>query len=297
MPHRVQFDFEITFSNGGGLSGRDFRLDIDGNDIADAALAAYLVEDLRLLMVGAVQIRNKRIIAEAHKREPAQASQPGEFVDLSHTIANGTLTHRGMPGPLICDWLSREASREKYAPGTEFQIARIDMIANTGTYLDCPFHRFAEGSDLADLALDACSDLDAVVVRADCRGGPAIDVGAFRGLDLKNRAVLVHTGWDAHWDTPAYFGVHPFLTEAAAQHLREAGARLVGIDSMNIDDTRPATRPVHTTLLGAGILIVEHLCNLAAVPDRGFAFSAVPPKLRGVGTFPVRAMARLHARR
>jgi kynurenine formamidase len=292
--HRVQFDFEIAFSNGGGLSGRDFRLDIDGDDIADSALADYLIADLRLLMVGTVEIRNKRILSEAHKRV---AAPDADFVDLSHTIANGTLTHRGLPGPLICDFLSREDSRQKYAPGTEFQIARIDMIANTGTYLDCPFHRFPHGGDMADLALDACSDLDAVVVRADCRSDPAIDVAAFQGLTLKNRAVLVHTGWDAHWDTPAYFGLHPFLTQAAAEYLRAAGAKLVGIDSMNVDDTRTATRPVHTTLLGAGILIVEHLCNLGALPDAGFAFSAVPPKLRGVGTFPVRAMARLHARR
>lgn len=294
MAYRVQFDFEIAFSNGGGLSGRDFRLDIDRDDIADDALAAYLVADLRLLMVGSVAIRNKRILSEPHKRD---AAPDAAFVDLSHTIANGTLTHRGMPGPLICDWLSRADSRAKYAPGTEFQIARIDMIANTGTYLDCPFHRFADGGDMADLALAACSDLDAVVLRADCRSEPAIDVDAFRGLRLRGRAVLVHTGWDAHWDTPAYFGVHPFLTAAAADHLRDAGVKLVGIDSMNIDDTRPRTRPVHTTLLGAGILIVEHLCNLGALPDAGFAFSAVPPKLRGVGTFPVRAMARLPARR
>jgi arylformamidase len=291
MTHRVQFDFEIDFSNGGGLQGQNFRLDIDHADIADADLAGYLVADLRLLMVGAVRIRNKRIISEAHKRVVADAERAQKYIDLSHTIESGMITHRGMPGPIICDYLSREASRERYAPGTEFQIARIEMIANTGTYIDCPFHRFTDGEDMAQLGIERCADLDAVVIDAHDR--LSIGVELFRDCDVRDRAVLIRTGWDRHWNTAAYLGEHPFVTAEAATYLRGNGAKLVGIDSMNIDDTRGDTRPVHTTLLGAGILIVEHLCNLTALPDAGFTFSALPPKFKGVGTFPVRAMARL----
>jgi len=294
MNHRVQFDFEIDFSNGGGIQGRDFRLDIPGDDISDRELADYLVADLRLLMVGAVRISNKRIIAEPHKRKLLDTSaSASRYVDLSHVIENGTVSHRGLPGPIIGDYLSREASRARYAPGTEFHIAKIEMVANTGTYVDCPFHRFADGADFSQIGVEQFADIDAVVVRAEQRDSPAVGAEYFRGLEIRNRAVLVHTGWDRHWNTQAYLGEHPFLTEDAANYLRDCGVKLVGIDSMNIDDTRGNERPVHSALLGAGILIAEHLCNLSAVPDDGFAFSAVPPKFKGVGTFPVRAMARL----
>lgn len=287
IQHRVQFDFEIEFTNGGGLQGQGFRLDIDGEDIADAELAAYIVRDLRLLMVGPVRILNKTILTEAHKRT-AGALESGRvrYVDLSHTIEDGLVTYPGMPPAHICDYLSRERSREVYADGTEFQIGRIDMVANTGTYIDCPSHRYADGKDLSQIGPEDCADLDALVVRA-------IDDSHFRALELRGRAVLVHTGWDRHFGTQAYGDGHPFLTEAAAVWLRDCGVRLVGIDSMNIDDTSGGTRPVHSTLLGAGILIVEHLRNLAALPDTGFSFSAVPPKVKGMGTFPVRALAKL----
>jgi len=294
MNQRVQFDFEIDFSNGGGIQGRDFRLDIASDDISDRELADHLVADMRLLMVGAVRIRNKRIIAEAHKRNPVDASASAKrYVDLSHVIENGTVTHRGLPAPVICDYLSREASRSRYAPGTEFHIAKIEMVANTGTYIDCPFHRFADGRDFSQIGIEQLADIDAIVVRAEQRDSLAVGIEYFRGLEIRNRAVLVHTGWDRHWNTQAYTGEHPFLTEDAASHLRDGGAKLVGIDSMNIDDTRGNARPVHSALLGAGILVAEHLCNLSALPDDGFAFSAIPPKFKGVGTFPVRAMARL----
>jgi len=299
MQHRVQFDFEIDFSNGGGISGRDFRLDIARTEISDRELADQLVADMRLLMVGAVRILNKRVIAETHRRGAVEAvPRTQRFVDLSHTIAHGVVTYKGLPAPVICDYLSREKSRETYASGTEFQIGRIDMVANTGTYIDCPFHRYADGKDLSEVGIDALCDLEAIVVRADHREAQAVGVEHFRGRDIRGRAVLVHTGWDAHWNTPGYFDGHPFVTGEAAVYLREAGARLVGIDSHNIDDTgRDVTgskaRPVHSTLLGAGILIVEHMTNLAVLPDSGFAFSAVPPKFKGVGTFPVRALAKL----
>ena len=214
------------------------------------------------------------------------------LVDLSHTVEHGLETYRGLPRPVICDFLSREASRAIYAPGTEFQIGRIDMVANTGTYVDSPFHRFADGRDLSELALEQVADLDAVVVRGH---GPGRAVGreAFGGLDVKDRAVLIHTGWDRHWTTDAYFEGHPYLTEAAADWLVEHGAVFVGIDSFNIDDTADMRRPVHTTLLGNDVPIGEHLCGLGALPARGARFFAVPVKVKAFGTFPVRAFAKV----
>jgi kynurenine formamidase len=290
---RVVFDFEIEFTNGGSIQGQGFRLDIGGADIGDRELADYLVADMRLLMVGAVRILNKTIIAEPHRRRPVDASPQGEqLIDLSHTIFDGLRTYKGLPPPVICDYLSREASRALYEPGTEFQIGKIELVANTGTYLDCPFHRYADGADLAAVGLAALSDLEGIVIRADHREVQAIDAGYFRNQELRGRAVLVHTGWSDYWNTDRYFEGHPFLTADAAAYLHACGVKLVGIDSHNIDDTRGRSRPVHTLLLGAGILIVEHLTNLAALPDEGFRFSAIPPKIQGVGTFPVRAFAR-----
>ena len=297
MAHRVQFDFEIDFTNGGGIQGRDFRLDIAGDDISDRELADYLVADMRLLMVGAVRILDKRIVEEPHKRKPIEAPRGAvEFVDLSHTIEHGLITYKGLPAPIVCDYLSREASRAIYAQGTEFQIGKIEMVTNTGTYIDCPFHRYADGKDLSEVGIDAMADLDAIVVRAPHTPAQAIDADTFRGKEIRGRAVLVHTGWDAHWNTPRYHEGGPFLTAEAALYLRDCGVKLVGIDAHNIDDTRGRERPVHTILLGAEILIVEHMCNLGTLPDEGFAFSATPPKFKGAGTFPVRAMAKLPRR-
>ena len=219
--------------------------------------------------------------------------RPGQFVDLSHTIEHGLVTYKGLPAPIVCDYLSREASRDLYVAGTEFQIARIDMVSNTGTYLDCPFHRYADGDDLSQITIQACTDLDALVVRVPHTLTRAIDADAFRDKPIRGRAVLVHTGWDVYWNTPSYYEGSPFLTENAALFLRDCAVKLVGIDAHNIDDTRTKTRPVHSILLGANILIAEHLCNLGALPDEGFTFSATPPKFKGVGTFPVRAMAKL----
>jgi kynurenine formamidase len=210
------------------------------------------------------------------------------LIDLSHPIEDGMVTYKGLPGPHICDFWSREASAALYEDGATFQIGRIDMVANTGTYLDAPFHRYADGDDLADLALARLAALPGLVVRSD---DLAVDAAAFDGMAVAGKAVLVRTGWDRHWRTPAYYQDHPFLTEAAARLLAAGGAALVGIDSHNIDDTRAPRRPVHTILLGAGILVCEHLTNLAALPDEGFRFSAVPPKVVGMGTFPVRAFA------
>jgi kynurenine formamidase len=211
------------------------------------------------------------------------------FVDLSHTIEHGMITYPGLPGPIICDYLSREASRTHYASGVEFQIGKIEMVANTGTYLDSPFHRYAEGKDLSQLSLTRLANLESVVVRVKPGAMRAILPQVFERLELEGKAVLVHTGWDVHWRTDQYLTGHPYLTRSAAQFLLDRGVALVGIDSLNIDDTADLTRPVHSSLLAAEVPIVEHLCNLGALPDSEFRFFAVPAKVAGFGTWPVRA--------
>lgn len=212
--------------------------------------------------------------------------------DVSHDVEDGMITYKGLPAPVICDFLSREESREHYAGDTEFHIGKIELVANTGTYVDSPFHRFAGGKDLSELPLTSLVDLETVVLRFDEQRERAIGPERFEELgDLAGKAVLVHTGWDAHWRTDQYFEGHPFLTEDAAEYLAEAGAALVGIDSLNIDDTENGHRPVHTTLLEAEIPIAEHLRGLGQLPDRGARFSAAPVKVKGFGTFPVRAFA------
>ncbi len=213
------------------------------------------------------------------------------IIDLSHTIEDGMITYKGLPAPIICDYLTREASRAIYEGGTEFQISKIEMVANTGTYLDTPFHRFADGVDLSEISLRSLANLSGIAIDATGIEGAAVGVDLFAGLDLTGKAVLVRTGWDVNWRTDAYFEAHPFLTAAAAQRLVDAGAALVGIDSFNIDDMGDLHRPVHTTLLGAGIPIVEHMTGLGYLPASGFRFTAAPPKIKGMGTFPVRAFA------
>jgi arylformamidase len=217
-----------------------------------------------------------------------------KLLDLSHTIHEGLITYKGLPAPVICDYLSRADSRKFYAEGTEFQIGKIELISNTGTYIDCPFHRYADGEDLSQVHLDRFACLKGITVHFDYeRDGLAIGKESFEKIDLSTKAVLVNTNWSDHWGTDQYFENHPFLTSQAAEFLVQAGVKLVGIDSYNIDDTRTRERPVHTILLGKGILIVEHMTNLRQVPDSGFEFSAVPPKIVGMGTFPVRAFCRL----
>lgn len=212
------------------------------------------------------------------------------LTDLSHTVEHGLVTYKGLPAPVICDYLSREASRKIYAPGTEFHIGKIEMVANTGTYMDSPFHRYADGKDLSQLRLEQLVNLPAVKISAV--GKQSVGARDFEGLrDLRGKAVLVETGWSRYWNTGQYYEGHPFLTEGAAKFLVESGVVLVGIDSHNIDSTAEGTRPVHSTLLGAEVLIVEHMTNLAQLPASGFRFSAVPVKVKGFGTFPVRAYA------
>ena len=216
---------------------------------------------------------------------------PPRLIDVSHTVEHGMVTYKGLPAPIICDYLSREASRARYAPGTEFQIGKIEMVANTGTYVDSPFHRYPDGKDLAALPLESLANLDCVVVRMQEHKARAIDRLGLKESEVRGKAVLVQTGWDRHWRSDQYFEHHPYLTGELAEWLVKAGAVMVGIDSFNIDSIDTGERPVHTILLGHDIPIVEHMRGLAQLPERGARFFAVPVKVKAFGTFPVRAFA------
>lgn len=299
--HRAELDADITFSDGGGLRAEGFRIDVPGPDVTTDETAALLVASLGLLMTEHVEVRNVRVVEEAHKGTRGGPSDVAEaqskrlgwrWVELSHVIRDGLVTYPGLPAPEVTPYLTREASRQVYAAGTEFTIDRVSMVGNTGTYLDSPFHRYADGADLAALPLASLADLPAVVVRTVGSGLRGADIGAVAGLDVEGQAVLLHTGGDKHWGTAAYADDAPFLTEAGARWLAEHGARLVGIDSVNIDDTTTGGhRPAHTVLLAAGIPVVEHLTGLDQLPPTGARFTAAPPRFAGFGTFPVRAYA------
>jgi len=212
------------------------------------------------------------------------------LIDLSHEVEHGMITYKGLPAPMICDFLSREESRSHYSEGTTFNIGKIEMIANTGTYVDSPFHRFADGIDLSELPLESLADLEGIVLHAQ-DSVRALSAKLFEGLDVRGKAVLIHTDWSRHWRTDQYFEGHPFLTKAAAEFLAEAGAAFAGIDTYNIDDITDGTRPAHTILLGNRIPVCEHMCGLENLPQRGFRFHAAPVKVKAFGTFPVRAYA------
>ena len=294
MDTRAVFDFVITFSNGGGLRGEGFRLDLPRPDVPEEEIAALMVAHLGLLMVQKVELRNVRRIEEPHRGSrgvPRAAGVSRRLVELSHTIHHGLVTYPGLPAPEISEHLSREASAARYAPGVTFQIGRISLVANTGTYLDSPWHRYAEGKDLSGLPLEALVDLEGALLRATGTGRRAVDVLELAPLEVRGKAVLLHTGWDVHFGTPQYAKEAPYLTEAGAAWLVEHGAALVGIDSINIDDAGDAARPAHSRLLAAGIPIVEHLRGLEQLPATGFRFSAAPPRIQGLGSFPVRAYA------
>ena len=298
--YRAQFDAVVTFSNGGGLRAEEFRVDVPGPDVSEQEVADLFVASLNLLMVGSVELSHLSVFTEAHKGtrggpadRPATADSGRlRIVDLSHPIRDGLITYPGLPGPEIGPYLTREQSRRQYAPGTEFQIDTITMVGNTGTYLDSPFHRYADGVDLAGLPLESCVDLPAVLARTAGSGTRAVDAGALAALDLAGRAVLLHTGGDAHWGDPGYASGAPYLTEAGARWLADRGARLVGIDAVNIDDIEGGGhRPAHSILLRAGIPIVEHLTGLGQLPPAGFRFTAAPIPIAGTGTFATRAYA------
>jgi kynurenine formamidase len=306
MPdHRAHFDFEIRFANGGDLTGRGFRLDVPSADLDEASLGRLLVQHLGLALVDVVELRELRIVEEPHRGSRGVESVSGnrgattQVVDLSHPIRAGLVTYPGLPAPVITPHLTREDSRSRYAPGTEFAMDLITMIGNTGTYLDSPFHRYADGRDLAGLDLSTLVGLRAEVFHLtdawdQTRRGIRAETLADR--DVRGAAVLLHTGWDQHFGTAEYGVGAPFLTAEGTQYLIAAGAMLVGIDSVNIDDTESGgERPAHTLLLGAGVHVVEHLTNLAALPPQGARFTAAPPAVEGFGTFPVRAFAELPA--
>lgn len=298
MPeHRAHFDFDIRFANGGGLVGEGFRLDVPSADIAPPELELLLVRHLGLALVGSVVLTGVTIVEEAHRGSrgvDAPTARSSRIVDLSHPIRAGIVTYPGLPAPVITPHLTRADSRAKYAPGTEFAMDIITMIGNTGTYLDSPFHRYADGADLAGLELEGLVGLPAEVFHLTDATERGIRASSLADRDVRGAAVLLHTGWDRYFGTPEYASGSPFLTADGARWLIESGAALVGIDSLNIDDTLSGgERPAHSLLLAAGIHVVEHLTNLGSVPPRGARFTAAPPAVEGFGTFPVRAFAEL----
>ena len=295
MQYRAHFDARIEFSNGGDLTANSFRLDLPS---ASAPVEQLLVQHLGLALVSKVELTNLSIVEEAHRGSRGisvvEPVETGRLVDLSHSIREGLITYPGLPAPVFTPHLTRSDSREKYAPGTEFAMDIITMIGNTGTYLDSPFHRYEGGTDLAGLALETLVDQPAEVFHLTDSLERGIPASVFWHRDVAGKAVLLHTGWDRYFGTPSYLKGSPFLTADGVDYLISQKVTLVGIDSLNIDDTESGgERPAHTGLLAAGIHVVEHLRGLEQLPPSGALFSAVPPKVEGFGTFPVRAYARV----
>jgi arylformamidase len=301
--YRASFDAVVRFSNGGDLTARGFRVDVPSAEVDQAAIGALFVASLGLLMTSSVELSNVQILAEAHKGTRGGPSDTsvgavpraarGRLVELSHVIRAGLITVPGLPAPEITPHLTREASRAHYGPDTEFAIDRLTLVGNTGTYLDSPFHRYADGTDLSGIPLARTAGVPAVVVRVTGARERGIGVGALAALDVRGKAVLLHTGDDARFGTPAYAEDPHFLTRAAAEWLAARDPALVGIDAVNIDDTADGERPAHTLLLAAGIPVVEHLTGLGQLPPTGALFTAVPLRIEGFSTIPVRAFAEL----
>ena len=303
---RAELDAEVTFSNGGRLIAEGFRVDLPGPDTTEREIGELFVASLGLLMTERVDLARVRVFPEPHKGARGGPSgisgsagleeeRQWRLVDLSHVIEAGMTTYPGLPGPEVTPHLTREASRSLYTPGTEFAIDRVSMVGNTGTYLDSPYHRYPDGADLAGLPLGSLADLACVVVRTFGSTARAIGVGALAGYEVASRAVLLHTGGDEHWGTPRYGEDAQYLTEDGARWLVDHGARLVGTDAVNIDDTTTRARPAHSVLLGAGVPVVEHLTGLGQLPPTGARFTAAPPRFAAFGTFPVRAYAAVPA--
>jgi kynurenine formamidase len=303
---RAHFDARVDFANGGGLTATGFRLDLPSAEVDEAEVARLFVHHLGLALVGSVELENLTIVAEPHRGsrgvEAVAPENERRVVDLSHVIREGLITYPGLPAPVITPHLTREDSISRYAPGTQFAMDIITMIGNTGTYLDSPFHRYEAGADLAGLELETLVDLPAEVfhLRDAAPGGTGpreIPAAVFHDRDLRGSAVLLDTGWSRHFGTPDYARAAPYLGAAGVAELVRQGVALVGIDSLNIDDTESGgERPAHSGLLAAGIRVVEHLTNLAALPPSGARFTAAPPAVEGFGTFPVRAFATLPSR-
>jgi arylformamidase len=297
--YRASFDADVTFSNGGGLQVQGFRVDLPNSETSHEEIGRLFISSMGLLMTNSVQLTNVEVFEEQHKgtrggpaNRPAKENR-GQLVELSHVIRAGMVTYPGLPEPTITPFLTRENSRTRYAPGTEFAMDLLTLIGNTGTYLDAPFHRYADGGDLTSIGLEQTVDLNTVVVRVAGGKDLAIDVGALAAHHIAGNAVLLHTGDALRFGTPGYAEDRHFLTRAGAEYLVEQGATLVGIDALNIDDITDATRPAHSVLLAAGITVVEHLTGLEQLPPSGARFTAVPLRIEAFGTIPVRAFARL----
>ena len=295
---RAELDARVAFSNGGSLQVEGFRVDVPDASVTREAAGTLLVTALGLLMTERVEVSAFRVFAEPHQgtragpsAAPHRPERLRRFVELSHAISAGMTTYPGLPVPQIQPHLTRERSRCSYAEGVEFAIDEITMVGNTGTYLDSPFHRYADGLDLASLPLERFVELPAVVVRTVGSGVRAVGVGAVAAIDVDGMAVLLHTGGDRDFGTPAYAQDAAFLSAEAARWLVDHGAALVGIDAVNIDDTGDPARPAHSILLGAGVPVVEHLTRLDQVPPSGARFTAAPVRVTDFGTFPVRAYA------
>jgi kynurenine formamidase len=302
--YRASFDATVRFSNGGDLAVHGFRVDLPGPDTDQAGIGALFVASLGLLMTETIELSNVEVFAEPHKGtrggpadraadRPGLVGSAGRLVELSHVIRPGMITYPGLPAPAITSFLTREASRAVYAPGTEFAIDQLTMVGNTGTYLDAPYHRFAGGADLAAIPLQRTASLPAVLIRVTGGQSRGIGTGALAAVDVRGKAVLLHTGDDIRFGTPGYADGAHFLTGAGAEWLADQDAALVGIDAINIDDTGDSARPAHTALLAAGIPVVEHLTGLDQLPPAGASFTAVPLRVAGLGTIPVRAFAQL----
>jgi len=297
--YRAHFDARVEFVNGGYLTAEGFRLDLPTAEVDADEVARLFVQHLGLALVGSVELTGLQIVEEPHRGSrdvpaaPATASAR-RVVDLSHVIREGLVTYPGLPAPVFTSHLTREDSRSHYAPGTEFTMDIITMIGNTGTYLDSPHHRFDGGADLSGLELETLVDLPTEVFHLTDARERGIPASVFFDRDVRGKAVLLHTGWDRLFGTPEYGGPAPFLAADGVAYLVEQGVLLVGIDSLNIDEVVPhGERPAHSGLLAAGIHVVEHLTNLGELPPSGARFTAVPPKVEGFGTFPVRAYATL----
>ncbi|MBM2618159.1 cyclase family protein [Actinoplanes sp. LDG1-06] len=294
--YRAELNADVTFTTGGRLQAQGLRVEVPHLEVTEADLAMILVGSLGLRDVERVELSGIRTFAETTPPAGPPGSPRLRFVELSHVISGGMTTYPGMPAPVVSAHLTWEDSRPQYAPGTEFSLDRIEMVGQTGTYLDTPRHRYAGGTDLAGMPLERLADLPAVVVRTAGSGRRAVTEGDLEPYAVAGHAVLLHTGGDRGWGTPDYATDAPYLTGEAAALLVERGAALVGIDSVNLDDNTPAAageRPAHTVLLAAGIPIVEHLTGLGNLPPHGARFTAAPPRITAFGTFPVRAFAQV----
>ncbi|GIM93868.1 cyclase family protein [Paractinoplanes toevensis] len=291
LQYRAELDAEITLANGGSVTARALLVEVPHADVTHPEIARLVSAALGLAGAG-VELTSVRVFGEEVAGVGGTSAQRIEYVELSHVIEAGMTTCPGLPGPVVTAYRTWAESRSGYAEGTEFSFDRIEMIGQTGTYLDSPRHRYEGGTDLAGIPLGRLADLPAVVVRTVDSSRREVDADDLEPYVVAGRAVLLHTGGDRHWGTAAYGPDAPFLTEAGARLLVERGAALVGIDSANIDDAVPGgPRPAHSVLLAAGVPIVEHLTNLGELPPLGARFTAAPPRIVGFGTFPVRAFA------